>query len=378
MRLAARAKGSSSSGRRTLSERYFSWRNRVLASPTFQRWAASFPFTRWIARRRAAALFDICAGFVYSQVLLACVRVRLFEALAAEPLTIAELSRQTGLPPAGVQRLAEAAAALRLTERRGDRFGLGVLGAALLGNPSVVDMIEHHVLLYRDLVDPLPLLRGDNQTTELRAFWAYRAAADGSEVAGYSTLMASTQKLIVEDVLEAYPLEKKRCLLDVGGGQGAFVAEAGRRWPNLELMLFDLPSVADRARRNLERDGLSVRSRVVGGDVFSDVLPKNADVISLVRVIHDHSDADALVILRKTREAAPPGGMLLLAEPMAETYGAEAMGNAYFGFYLMAMGQGRPRSPSELLDLVARAGWRGARLVRTRRPILVRMIVAST
>ena len=38
-------------------------------TPRFQRWAANSPLTRWIARRRARALFDLCAGFVYSQIL---------------------------------------------------------------------------------------------------------------------------------------------------------------------------------------------------------------------------------------------------------------------------------------------------------------------
>ena len=40
--------------------------------------------------------------------------------------------------------------------------------------------------------------------------------------------------------------------------------------------------------------------------------------------------------------ALPPGGTLLLAEPMAGTPGAEPVGDAYFGFYLLAMGSGRP------------------------------------
>ena len=35
-----------------LAERWFAWRNRLLADPGFQRWAASFPLTRPIARRR--------------------------------------------------------------------------------------------------------------------------------------------------------------------------------------------------------------------------------------------------------------------------------------------------------------------------------------
>ena len=56
------------------ADRFYAWRNGLIRSPRFQRWAASFPLTRPVARRKANALFDLVAGFVYSQVLLACVR----------------------------------------------------------------------------------------------------------------------------------------------------------------------------------------------------------------------------------------------------------------------------------------------------------------
>ncbi|MEN0075545.1 MAG: methyltransferase, partial [Paracraurococcus sp.] len=59
-------------------------REGLVADPRFRRWAARFPLTRPVARRRTRALFDLCAGFVYSQVLLACVRLRLCELLRAE------------------------------------------------------------------------------------------------------------------------------------------------------------------------------------------------------------------------------------------------------------------------------------------------------
>ena len=56
----------------------------------------------------------------------------------------------------------------------------------------------------------------------------------------------------------------------------------------------------------------------------------------------------ALAILTAIRKAIAPGGTLLIAEPMAGTRGAEASGDAYFGFYLLAMGQGRPRTVDEI------------------------------
>jgi len=70
------------------------------------------------------------------------------------------------------------------------------------------------------------------------------------------------------------------------------------------------------------------------------------------------------------------GATLVLAEPMSATAGAEPMGDAYFGFYLMAMGKGRPRSPAQLGSLLRQAGFDGIRLAPTRLPLQTRVLVA--
>lgn len=156
-----------------------------------------------------------------------------------------------------------------------------------------------------------------------------------------------------------------------------FLEAAARRSPDLSLVLFDLPPVAERARARLEKAGLAGRARVVGGDVFEDALPSGADLVTLVRVIHDHDDREALRILRAARAALVPGGTLLVAEPMSGTRGAEPMGDAYFGFYLLAMGQGRPRTAAELEALLRAAGFTRVQSRPTRRPMLTRLIVAE-
>ena len=119
----------------TWADRWFSLRNRILGSPLFQRRAAAFALTRPIAQRRARQLFDLVAGFVYSQVLLACVRLRLFDILAEGPQTTATLSSRLDLSHASTERLLTAATSLELVERRShQRWGLGVLGAPMVGN----------------------------------------------------------------------------------------------------------------------------------------------------------------------------------------------------------------------------------------------------
>lgn len=52
------------------------------------------------------------------------------------------------------------------------------------------------------------------------------------------------------------------------------------------------------------------------------------------------------------------------------------MGDAYFGFYLLAMGKGRPRSAAELIAMLGAAGFTSARLVPTRMPLQTQLIVA--
>jgi demethylspheroidene O-methyltransferase len=144
----------------------------------------------------------------------------------------------------------------------------------------------------------------------------------------------------------------------------------------LRLVLFDLPAVVERARARCAAAGIGERLRIEGGSFLTDALPSGADVASLVRVIHDHDDESALRILRAVRSALPPGGTLLLAEPMAGTPGAEAMGDAYFGFYLLAMGRGRPRSAETLRELLQTAGFEQVRQARTRMPLQIGLLVA--
>jgi demethylspheroidene O-methyltransferase len=362
-------------------DRWLARRDRWLADPSFQRFAARFPLTRFVARRRARALFDLCAGFVYSQVLFACVRLGVLDALADGPIGAPALAARVRLPTDGAQRLLDAAVAIGLAELRGrDEYGLGVHGAALLGNAGARAMVEHHSLLYADLADPIALLRGAPGTTALARYWAYARSQpqeplEDRDIAPYTELMSRSQPLVADDVLDAYPLGRHRRMLDVGGGDGSFLIAAARRAPHLQCTLFDLAPVAARARARLAAAGLSARAEAVGGDFRADPLPAGADLITFVRVLHDHDDATVLGLLRAARAAIAPGGVVLIAEPLAGTPGAEPVGAAYFGMYLLAMGTGRPRTPTDYDRLAREAGFAGVQSRRTAQPLQTGVLV---
>jgi len=356
-------------------------RDRLLASPRFQRWAVAFPPTRPIARRQANALFDLTAGFVYSQVLYACVRLGILQRLMQSPAPASRLALELSIPEPALRRLLGAAIALKLLEPRGSgRFGLGPLGAPLLGQPGAMAMILHHHLLYADLADPLALLRGSRKPSAVSRFWAYAradrpAALPPEELAEYSALMAATQSMVGLELVAAYPFGRHRRLLDVGGGEGAFLIEVAKRHAGLELMLFDLPPVALRAEQRFA--SMSLKATAHGGDFLQDELPFGADVATLVRVLHDHDDAAALAILQRVRRALPAGGCVVIAEPMASALGSARIDGAYFGMYLLAMGSGRARTRGEIEELLTAAGFHRARPLRAASALQTSVLVAQ-
>ena len=349
------------------------WRNRLIADPAFQRRSAANIFLRPIARRHASDLFDLGAGFIYAQIALALVESGLLAALLEQELDSAEAAALAHLSPDRARTLLRAAAALQLVEPAGgDSWALAVRGAALAGNSGALAMFAHHKLLYADLADPLAMLRG--QSGQLSRMWRYDADADPADVAAYSALMRESQAMVAEQALAAYDFSAHSRMLDVGGGEGAFAARIATAAPTLDVAIFDLPAVAELARSHGPAAG---QVTVHGGDFREDLLPSGYDLITLVRVLHDHDDAIAAELLAKIRRSLPARGSLLIVEPMSETPGAKRAGDAYFGMYLAAMGSGRPRSPAEIQGMLREAGFSRSKLLSTPIPLVARAILAK-
>ena len=372
-----------------LADRLGALLDRWMTSAALYRWSVANPLTRWMTRRRVRQVFDLMAGFVYSQVLLACVRLRILEAVAEQPRSLEELAQWTRLPAAGLQRLLQSALALGLLNLRSQgRYGLGPLGAPVAGHPGIRAMIEHHAVLYQDMQDPVAMLQGPGQPGAMAEYWPYTlegqehsaqaaqaAQAQAEKYARYSDLMSASQPFVVDEILASYRFDDHQCVLDVGGGQGTFLSRLGLHATHLQLKLFDLPEVAALAQANFARQGLDARARAHPGSFLKDPLPQGADLVTLIRVAHDHPDADVHTLLAAIYEALPPGGTLLLSEPMAQEPGETPQGDAYFHFYLLAMGAGRLRTPRELMAMMAQAGFAHLEIVPNPMPLQTQIVI---
>ncbi|MGL4237304.1 methyltransferase [Tabrizicola sp.] len=349
---------------------------RLALSPRFHRLAARIPGLRWIARREGAALFSIISGFVQSQALAALVEARILHMLASGPMTTEELTYGCAIPPASLTVLLRAGAALKLLSvDRNGRWTLAPRGAAFLTVPGLEPMVRHHHVLYGDLNDPLAFFR-DQTDTALAGFWPYVFGPMANEnavlAARYSRLMAESQVLVARDTLRLVDLSRRRHLLDVGGGTGAFLSEVAAAHPRLTLSLFDLPTVLAAVPPGL-RDHVQCHP----GSFLTDALPVGADTISLVRVLYDHPDEVVSRLLASAHAALPSGGLLVVSEPMSGGSRPDPATDVYFAVYTLAMRTGRTRSAAEIGGLLQSAGFADIRTRPGDRPYVTSVVTAS-
>lgn len=347
---------------------FIKWlRNRLIADPKFIAFAQRFMLTKPVARRQSVELFDLLAGFSYSQTLYACVRLNIIGLVGRPGISLEALAKAASLDNDKARVLTKAASALGILDRDGERIILGPHGAALLAQPWIMRFIEHHSHFYRDLEDPVALLRGEHVDGGLRDYWRYDQTGEGK--AAYSALMAASQTAVSEQVLRAYEFGRHSSVLDVGGGSGAFLGALGARHPHIKLKLFDLPGVVA-----LPPSDSAIAIERHGGDFRSDRLPDALDIVTLVRVVHDHNDDAVLALLKNIRRSCDAKTVLLITEPFAGNRSTARVTDAYFNLYFAAMGQGRTRTPAEISELAERAGFTGMHIWPTDMPLIAGVI----
>ena len=143
---------------------------------------------------------------------------------------------------------------------------------------------------------------------------------------------------------------------DVGGGTGHLLATLLELVPGLRGVVLDLPDVVARAVRH-------PRLTAVGGDAFEEV-PAGCDTYLLVNVLHDWSDDDAIRLLGRVAEAAPPGARVIVVDNEATTVPRDRLTVSTDVLIAALTSGGRERDIPSFARLGAAAGLRHHRSVR--------------
>jgi SAM-dependent methyltransferase len=181
----------------------------------------------------------------------------------------------------------------------------------------------------------------------------------------FNEAMTAVSAHTAKGVPAAYDFSEFRTVVDAGGGHGVLLAAILKANPNAKGILFELPHVADGARKNLAALGLSERCDVVAGDFFESV-PAGADVYILKSVIHDWNHEQSVTILQNCRRAMRPSGRLLLVELVLPSRVDQSLRNQIgtgSDINMLVNAGGRERTDSDFAELFAAARFKLTRIV---------------
>jgi len=164
-----------------------------------------------------------------------------------------------------------------------------------------------------------------------------------------------------------YKFSERQTVVDVGGGNGGFLAAILASCEQVSGILVDQPSAIEAAKAG--RGGPLPRCKLVAGDFFEGV-PSGGDTYLLKRVLFDWTDEKALQILKNCRKSMKSDARLLIIEPLIGSPNEQAPAHIFDITFLVLL-HGRIRSGDEYSGLLGQAGFRVERIIPTESEVSV-------
>ncbi|HKT00942.1 MAG TPA: methyltransferase [Rugosimonospora sp.] len=289
------------------------------------------------------------------------------DALEHGPMSIVDLARATGTHEPSLEKAMRYLASREIfAEVPPDGFALTPLSDLLrAGHPySARDVYLSPVACTRAMEGLDHAIRtgeGGFDAVHGESMWDFftRVPEDGAR---FDRAMSGVTALEITAITRALDWTQVRSVVDVGGGNGGFLAALLPRYRHMHGTVFDLPSVVAAAPEMLDAAGVADRSAVVPGSFLAGEVPAGADVYVLKRILYSWSDEDAAGILRRVRAAMRPDSRVLILEAGRRNAEAPALASR-MDLLMLTLSGGGSRSVTEQEALLTRAGLRLTRTV---------------
>jgi cyclopropane fatty-acyl-phospholipid synthase-like methyltransferase len=174
----------------------------------------------------------------------------------------------------------------------------------------------------------------------------------------YANMGDASQKVLAQ-ILNRCDFANVRHAIDIGGGDGTNSIELARRYPQLEVTVFDQESVTRFAAQRIQDHDLRERVHFYPGDLFTDPLPVGADAILFFHIFEIWSLERNTELLRKCHAALPVGGLCLVYSFVSNDEGDGSMSAGLMSpyFLTLASGEGMAYAPRDLERAVLDAGF---------------------
>jgi SAM-dependent methyltransferase len=126
-------------------------------------------------------------------------------------------------------------------------------------------------------------------------------------------------------------LSKRKRIMDIGGGSGAYCIAAAKAYPAIRAVVLDLPVVCEVARDFIAENGASDRVEAQPCNFTRDAFPTDCDVAIMASNLPMYSREVIAGVIRKAHGALLPGGEMHLIGETTNNERTGPWGPAYWG-----------------------------------------------
>ncbi|HEV2703325.1 MAG TPA: methyltransferase [Steroidobacteraceae bacterium] len=287
-----------------------------------------------------------------------------FTALAGQALTTDELAARISAVPRALAIHLGLLAALGFVERHEGRWR--ATAAARTWMHPEAEGYAGPLLHRMRQAQPLHAQLLSTLRPQVRAEAHQSAAAEWErgemppELARSITAFMNAHSLAAAKAVGAQTLfADAQSLLDVGGGSAIFSIEIAKLQPSLRATVMEIKAVCAEADRYIGAAELASRVRTQSVNMFTQPWPTGHDVHFLSNILHDWSDDTCRMLLKKSFEALPAGGRIVLHEMLMNDDGCGPLPCAAFSLLMLLGTRGRQYSLPELRGFLEPVGFTG-------------------
>lgn len=298
-------------------------------------------------------------GFLGTQLLYVVSELGIADLVGEEPETVEALASRAAAAPDVLYRYLRALAVLGVFAEVEERAFAHTTTSELLRRDSGSGWHEFAIVygsVYRAFAEALPAATSGENMFERASgsgWWQWLASRPELGAVFNRAMQAGAQARIA--ALSDFPWHEVETVVDVGGGNGTLIIGLLEQNPHLRGVIFDLPEVALAAAVRVAVAAVGDRCSVEKGSFFERV-PEGGDVYLLAKVLHDWDDAAALKILERVRASSTAETRLLVLEAVI-TSDANSRRTKLLDLVLLALVNGRERTPDEWKQLLSMGGW---------------------
>lgn len=313
-------------------------------------------------------VLQVMTGAWSAQAVYVAAKLGVADMLAQGPRDVQDLADEAGVDAAPLYRVLRALASLGIFRIREDEKFELTCHAEPLTTDHPFSLRQFAIMVNEEYYEAfgglLDTVKSSYPSFDRRfgiSYWAY-LDSHPEVAATFHQAMNDWSNWDTAEIIESYNFDSFRKIVDVGGGNGAFLSELMARYPGLVGILFDRQPAIEAARAGC--GGPLPRCDFISGDFLVDDIPGGGDLYIIKHVIDGYPDEEAIMILRNVSRAMAWNGRVLVLDCVVEPGNDPSFIKLLDLMVMTTTRAGRMRQVSDYPNIFSEAGLRLGKVTR--------------